>query len=73
MTNPYIHCPFCCENIDTLCDAKHEYFGITEIVFVYECPNCKNSYILIAEDLNGLAHGGHCLKYSEPCDMEGNG
>lgn len=71
MTNPYIHCPFCCNNIDVLCDANVEYREL-DYVFV-TCENCKKSFTLIVKDINALAHRGPCIDIQKPCKEKGMG
>jgi len=69
MTNKYLHCPFCANNLDAN-NGNHINFGIE----LY-CDHCE-TYFTILMDMDEFyekAHRGLCTKIQNPCDMEGLG
>ena len=68
MTNRFLHCPFCADNIDATSVGNFTAFG----VIVY-CEHCESTFMVFEEDFWKKSHQGLCTKYAEPCDMEGTG
>ena len=69
MTNRYLHCPFCANNIDAN-SGTYINFGLE-----LHCDNCDTYFTLLMDmdDFYKKAHGGLCTKIQDPCDMEGTG
>ena len=73
MTNRYIHCPFCANNLDFSYDGKLEHVSNRTEAFIGYCKNCDSYFTLISDDLREKAHRGPCKDITEPCKMEGLG